>query len=189
MPFGLCNAPSTFQRCMKAIFHDMVEDFMEVFMDDFLVFDNSFDNCLANLDRMLAREGIVLWHKLAGSGIEVDKAKIDVIAKLPYLTNVKGVRSFLGHVGFNIKIKDKNGAENLAADHLSRLENPELEVLTESEIADDFPDEYLMMLRAKSIDGEPWYADFVNYIMGRVIPPNWNLEKRKRFLSQAKNHF
>ncbi|GJW52731.1 putative nucleotidyltransferase, ribonuclease H [Tanacetum coccineum] len=118
MPFGLCNAPATFQRCMTAIFHDMVEDFMEVFMDDFSVFGNSFDCCLANLDRMLARceetnlvlnwekchfmvkEGIVLGHKISGAGIEVDRAKIDVIAKLPYPTNVKGVRSFLGHAGF-----------------------------------------------------------------------------------------
>ncbi|GJW50241.1 reverse transcriptase domain-containing protein [Tanacetum coccineum] len=55
MPFGLCNAPATFQRCTTAIFHDMVEDFMKVFMDDFSVFDNSFNCCLDNLDRMLAR--------------------------------------------------------------------------------------------------------------------------------------
>ncbi|GKA90098.1 reverse transcriptase domain-containing protein [Tanacetum coccineum] len=55
MLFGLCNAPATFQRCMTAIFHDMVEDFMEVFMDDFSVFNNSFDQCLNNLDKMLGR--------------------------------------------------------------------------------------------------------------------------------------
>ncbi|GJS29667.1 reverse transcriptase domain-containing protein [Tanacetum coccineum] len=103
---------------MTAIFHDMVEDFMEVFMDDFLVFGNSFDCCLANLDRMLTRceetnlvlnwekchfmvkEGIVLGHKISRAGIKVDRAKIDVIAKLPYPTNVKRVRSFLGHAGF-----------------------------------------------------------------------------------------
>ncbi|GJU55002.1 putative nucleotidyltransferase, ribonuclease H [Tanacetum coccineum] len=118
MPFGLCNAPATFQRCMTAIFHDMVEDFMKVFMDDFSIFGNSFDQCLNNLDKMLGRceetnlvlnwekchfmvkEGIVLGHKIYGKGIEVDKAKIDVIAKLPYPSNVKGVRSFLGHGGF-----------------------------------------------------------------------------------------
>nr|GEU76111.1 DNA-directed DNA polymerase [Tanacetum cinerariifolium] len=47
MPFGLCNAPGTFQRCMLAIFHDMVEKTMEVFMDDFSVFGNSFKNCLS----------------------------------------------------------------------------------------------------------------------------------------------
>ncbi|GJX63015.1 reverse transcriptase domain-containing protein [Tanacetum coccineum] len=118
MLFGLCNAPTTFQRCMTAIFHDMMEDFMEVFMDDFSVFGNSFNQCLNNLDKMLSRceetnlvlnwkkfhfmvkEGIVLGHKISGKGIEVDKAKINVISKLPYPTNVKGVRIFLGHAGF-----------------------------------------------------------------------------------------
>ncbi|GJS45427.1 reverse transcriptase domain-containing protein [Tanacetum coccineum] len=55
MPFGLCNAPGTFQRCMMAIFHDMIEKTMEVFMDDFLVFGNSFENCLSRVDKMLQR--------------------------------------------------------------------------------------------------------------------------------------
>ncbi|GJR75200.1 reverse transcriptase domain-containing protein [Tanacetum coccineum] len=118
MPFGLCNAPGTFQRCMMAIFHDMIEKTMEVFMDDFSVFGNSFKNCLSRVDKMLQRcedtnlclnwekshfmvkEGIVLGHKISKKGIEVDKAKIDVIAKLPHPTTVKGVRSFLGHAGF-----------------------------------------------------------------------------------------
>ncbi|GJX71781.1 reverse transcriptase domain-containing protein [Tanacetum coccineum] len=118
MPFGLCNAPGTFQRCMLAIFHDMVEKTMEVFMDDFSIFGNSFENCLSRLEKMLQRcedtnlclnwekshfmvkEGIVLGHKISKNGIEVDKAKIDVIAKLPHPTTVKGVRSFLGHAGF-----------------------------------------------------------------------------------------
>ncbi|GJY06850.1 reverse transcriptase domain-containing protein [Tanacetum coccineum] len=118
MPFGLCNAPGTFQRCMMAIFHDMIEETMEVFMDDFSVFGDSFSSCLSHLDKMLKRcedtnlvlnwekchfmvkEGIVLGHKISKSGIEVDKAKVDVIAKLPHPTSVKGVRSFLGHAGF-----------------------------------------------------------------------------------------
>ncbi|GJR39148.1 reverse transcriptase domain-containing protein [Tanacetum coccineum] len=118
MPFGLCNAPGTFQRCMMAIFHDMIEKTMEVFMDDFSVFGDSFSSCLANLDKMLKRcedtklalnwekshfmvkEGIVLGHKISRKGIEVDKAKIDVISKLPHPTTVKGIRSFLGHAGF-----------------------------------------------------------------------------------------
>ncbi|GJW96087.1 hypothetical protein Tco_0177895 [Tanacetum coccineum] len=62
--------------------------------------------------------------------IEVDRAKIDVIAKLPYLTNVKGVRSFIRHAGFYRRLRIKKGAENLAADHLSRLENPDLGAFT-----------------------------------------------------------
>nr|GFB21659.1 reverse transcriptase domain-containing protein [Tanacetum cinerariifolium] len=117
MPFGLCNAPGTFQRCILAIFHDMVEKTMEVFMDDFSVFGNSFENCLSRLYKMLQRcedtnlclnwekshfmvkEGIVLGHKISKNKIEVDRAKVDVIAKLPHPTTVKGVRSFLGHAG------------------------------------------------------------------------------------------
>nr|GFA64049.1 hypothetical protein CTI12_AA107640 [Tanacetum cinerariifolium] len=56
MPFGLCNALGTFQRCMMAIFHDMIEKTMEVFMDDFSVFGNSFQSCLSHLERMLKRK-------------------------------------------------------------------------------------------------------------------------------------
>ncbi|GJU11799.1 reverse transcriptase domain-containing protein [Tanacetum coccineum] len=118
MPFGLCNAPATFQRCMLAIFHDMIEKSVKVFMDNFSVFENSFDKCLNNLDKMLqhckdphfvlnwekchfmVKEGIVLGHKVSSAGLEVDKAKVDVISKLSPPTNIKGVRSFLGHAGF-----------------------------------------------------------------------------------------
>ncbi|GJW68498.1 putative nucleotidyltransferase, ribonuclease H [Tanacetum coccineum] len=333
MPFGLCNVPTTFQRCMTAIFHDIVEDFMEVFMDDFSVFGNSFDQCLDNLDKMLGRceetnlvlnwekchfmvkEGIVLGHKISEKGIEVDKAKIDVIAKLPYLTNVKGVRNskfefsedckkafnklkeklttaptiiysdwnvpfelmcdasdfavgavleqiidgkfkpiyyvsktlndaqahytttekellivvfsfdkfrpylilsktivYTDHSalkylfskqdakprlirwvlllqGFNIGIKDKKGAENLAVDHLLRLENPNIGELAEEEIANKFLDEHLMILKAKLNDEEPWYADYVNCIVGKVVPPKWTPKRRKRFFSQVRNYF
>nr|GEV83319.1 reverse transcriptase domain-containing protein [Tanacetum cinerariifolium] len=89
MPFGLCNAPGTFQRCMVVIFHDMIEKTMEVFMDDFL------EKC-----HFMVKEGIVLDHKISKNGLEVDLSKVDVIAKLPYPTTVKGVRSFLGHAGF-----------------------------------------------------------------------------------------
>ena len=118
MPFGLCNAPGTFQRCMMAIFSYMVEKTIEVFMDDFSVFGNSFDNCLENLRSALIRceetnlvlnwekchfivqEGIVLGHWISTRGIEVDKAKIEAIEKLPPPSSVKNIRSFLGHAGF-----------------------------------------------------------------------------------------
>ncbi|PIN24288.1 DNA-directed DNA polymerase [Handroanthus impetiginosus] len=95
MPFRLCNAPATFQRCMMAIFTDMVENFLEVFMDDFSIYENSFDECLNNLSK-----GIVLGHKVSNRGIEVDKAKLETIEKLPPRTSVKVVRSFLEHTGF-----------------------------------------------------------------------------------------
>src|SRR3954447_1654897 len=55
MPFGLCNAPPTFQRCMSAIFHGFCGEIMEVFMDDFSVYGTSFDHCLHNLNKVLQR--------------------------------------------------------------------------------------------------------------------------------------
>ena len=106
--------PATFQRCMIAIFHD----FIKQFMDDFTIFGSSFDDCLHHLQLVLqrceevslvlnwekchfmVREGIVLGHVISSRGIEVDRAKIDIISKLPPPTSVKGVRSFLGHAGF-----------------------------------------------------------------------------------------
>ncbi|GJS83000.1 reverse transcriptase domain-containing protein [Tanacetum coccineum] len=58
MPFDLCNAPGTFQRCTMAIFHDMIEKTMEVFMDDFSVFGNSFENCLSRLDKVRRHQSL-----------------------------------------------------------------------------------------------------------------------------------
>ncbi|GJW13231.1 reverse transcriptase domain-containing protein, partial [Tanacetum coccineum] len=142
MPFGLCNAPGTFQRCMMAIFHDMIEETMEVFMDDFSVFEDSFSSCLSYLDKMLKRcedtnlvlnwekchfmvkEGIVLGHKISKSRIEVDKAKVDVIAKLPYPTSVKGVRIFLGHAGFYRRFIQDFSKIALPMTHLLEKETP-----------------------------------------------------------------
>ena len=118
MPFDLCNAPATFQRCMMSIFSDMVEDTIEVFMDDFSVVGDSFEDCLAHLANVLqiceecnlvlnwekchfmVNEGIVLGHQISKNGIEVDKAKIEVIEKLPPPISIKGIQSFLGHASF-----------------------------------------------------------------------------------------
>ncbi|KAL6319127.1 hypothetical protein AAG906_011206 [Vitis piasezkii] len=100
MPFGLCNAPATFQRCMLSIFSDMVERIMEVFMDDITVYGGTFEECLVNLEAVLnrciekdlvlnwekchfmVRQGIVLGHIISEKGIEVDKAKVELIVKL-----------------------------------------------------------------------------------------------------------
>ncbi|GJT14235.1 reverse transcriptase domain-containing protein [Tanacetum coccineum] len=276
MPFGLCNAPATFQRCMLAIFHDMIEESVEVFMDDFSVFGNSFDKCLNNLDKMLQRckdahlvlnwekchfmvkEGIVLGHKVSSAGLEVDKAKINVISKLPPPTNIKGVRSFLGHVSFyrrfikdflkitrpltkllekdtsfefddecqkafeilkekltcahvivspnwnllfelmcdasdfavgavlefDIEIKDKKGTKNVAADHLSRIENDESS--DDSEVDDNFPGETLMEINTKN---EPWFADFANYLVADIIPKGMTYQQKNKFFSDLKHYF
>ncbi|GJZ58016.1 reverse transcriptase domain-containing protein [Tanacetum coccineum] len=199
MPFALYNASATFQRCMLAIFHDMIEESVEVFMDDFSVFRNSFDNCLNNLNKMLqcckdanlvlnrekchfmVKEGIVIGHKVSGVGLEVDEAKIDFLkiarplTKLlekdtPFEFNDECHDAFnslkekltctpvimslnwnllfelmcdasdfaVGAVlEFNIEIKDKKGTENVAADHLSWIENDETS--DDSDVDDKFP--------------------------------------------------
>ncbi|GJZ57944.1 reverse transcriptase domain-containing protein [Tanacetum coccineum] len=362
MPFGLCNAPGTFQRCMMVIFHDMIEETMEVFMDDFSVFGDSFSSCLSHLDKMLKRcedtnlvlnwekchfmvkEGIVLGHKILKSRIEVNKAKVDVIAKLLHSTSVKGVQSFLGHVGFyrrfiqdfskiarpmthllekdtpfifskeciesfnilkkklteapilvapdwdlpfeimcdasdyavgavlgqrktkhfqpihyasktmtdaqahytttekellavvyafekfrpylvlsktivytdhsalkyllakqdakprllrwilllqefDVIIRDKKGAENLAADHLSRLENPHQDVLENKEITETFPLETLGMVTFRGDDSTPWFADFSNYHAGNFIVKGMSSQQKKKFFKDVKHYF
>ncbi|XP_057802812.1 uncharacterized protein LOC131018106 [Salvia miltiorrhiza] len=351
MPFGLCNAPGTFQRCMMSLFSDMIESCIEIFMDDFTVHGDSFDHCLTNLEQVLqrcvdtnlvlnfekchfmVREGIVLGHVISARGVEVDKAKIDLIVKLPYPSNVKEIRAFLGHAGFyrrfikdfaktaqpltrllhqdvsfvfddkckeafdllksrltsapiiqppiwgepfeimcdasdfavgavlgqkvgkeshviyyasktlnpaqcnytttekellaivfacekfrsyligskvvvysdhaalkyllskkeskprlirwilllqelDLEIKDKKGAENLVADHLSRLQT----VSDGMPIPDDFPDEQLL-----HIDGNtPWYADLVNFLTAGVFPKGMETARKNKLRSQAK---
>ncbi|GJR12630.1 reverse transcriptase domain-containing protein [Tanacetum coccineum] len=327
MPFGLCNAPGTFQRCMVAIFHDMIKKTMEVFMDDFSVFGDSFSSCLSHLDKMLQRcedtnlvlnwekchfmvkEGIVLGHKISKNGIEVDKAKVDVIAKLPHPTTVKGIRSFLGHAGFyrrfiqdfskiarpmtrlleketpfifskecieafetlklkltqapilvapdwdlpfeimcdasdfavgavlgqrktkyfqpihyesktmteaqahytttekellaaprllrwilllqefDVHIRDKKGAENLAADHLSRLENPHHNKLENKEITETFPLETLGSVALRSDDSTPWFADFANYHAGNFVVKGMSSQQKNKFFKDVKHYF
>nr|GEX80764.1 reverse transcriptase domain-containing protein [Tanacetum cinerariifolium] len=181
MPFGLCNAPSTFQRCILAIFHDMVEKKMEVFMDDFSVFGNSFKNCLSRLDKMLQRcedtnlslnwekihfmvkEGIVLGHKISKNGIEVDNVKIDVIAKLPHPTTVKGVRSF--------------------------LENPYKNVLDPKEINETFSLETLSMVTFRGDSSALWFADFANYHAGNFIVKGMTSQQKNKFFKDVKHYF
>ncbi|GJT59203.1 reverse transcriptase domain-containing protein [Tanacetum coccineum] len=320
MPFGLCNAPGTFQRCMMVIFHDMIEKTMEVFMDDFSVFWDSFDSCLSNLENMLkwcedtnlvlnwekchfmCREGIVLGHKILKSGIEVDHAKVDVIAKLPHPTTVKGdcihafelfkrrlyeasilvvpdwnlpfelmcdasdfaIGAVLGqrrskhfqpiHYAsktmteaqihytttekemlavvyafekfwpylvlsksivytdhsalkylmnkqdakprllrwvlllqeFDITIRDKKGSENLAADHLSRLENPHKDVLENKDINEHFPLETLGVISSEST---PWFADYANFHAGNFIIKGMTTQQKKKFFKDVKHYF
>ncbi|KAJ9567664.1 hypothetical protein OSB04_003630 [Centaurea solstitialis] len=137
MPFGLCNAPATFQRCMTAIFQDMIENCMEVFMDDFSVFGNSFDDCLSSLDRVLTRceeshlvlnwekchfmvrEGIVLGHKISKDGLEVDKAKIDT-------DNTKIIHVLVAHNRFGGRGTEKyekrrENVKNAQSQHIRHL--------------------------------------------------------------------
>nr|GEY69458.1 DNA-directed DNA polymerase [Tanacetum cinerariifolium] len=239
MPFRLCNAPSTFQRCMMAIFHDMIEQTMEVFMDDFLVFGDSFSTCLTNLEKMLKRPMSHLLEKNAPfvfsddcvQAFQILKKKLTEASILIALNwdqpfelmcdaSVFAVRAVLGqqiekhfrsiHYAskkitenytitekemlalvyafekfrsylimnksivytdhsalkylfakkdakarllrwillqeFDYKVIDTKGAENYAADHLSRLENPYENVLNPKEINEFFPLEMISKL-------------------------------------------
>ncbi|GJT91214.1 zf-CCHC domain-containing protein [Tanacetum coccineum] len=139
---------------MLAIIHDMIEESVEVFMDDFSVFENSFENCLNNLDKMLkhckdanlvlnwekchfmVKEGIVLGHKYPEQDLKSTKQK-----------------------SIN---KRQKCAENVVADYLSRIENDETN--EDDEIDDNFPDETLMEISTKEI---PWdLVDIVKYRVG-----------------------
>ena len=341
---------------MMAIFSDMVERTIEIFKDNFSVMGNSFDNCLENLRNVLARcedtnlvlnwekchfmvqEGIVLGHRISARGIEVDRANIEAIEKLPPSSSVKGIRSFLGHAGFyrrfikdfsqiakplsnllvqgipfefdsqclhafsvlkdklisapivvaldwsfpfelmcdasdfaigavlgqkrekifqviyyasitlndaqlnyattekellaivfafdkfrpylignkvevhtdhsaikylmtkkdakprlirwvlllqefDVEIKDKKGTENLVADHLSRLQGARDDV----PVNDEFPDEKLLSIEVKR--AVPWFADYVNYLVAKVVPSEFNYQQKKRFFAHLKHYY
>ncbi|GJW54734.1 reverse transcriptase domain-containing protein [Tanacetum coccineum] len=215
----------------------------------------------------MVKDGIVLGHKVSGSGIEVDKAKIEAIFRLPYPTNVKAIRSFVGHAGFyrrfikdfsqiahpitqllvkdapfnfskeciqtfdklklleqridkhfkpihyarqtmdegqenyttvekellvvilllqefDIVIRDKKGAENLATDHLSRLENLDLKKLTKAEIRDLFLEERLMVISDKN--KEPWMShSYSNSVLTESYKGVWPEMRRHKFFDNV----
>nr|GEW90422.1 reverse transcriptase domain-containing protein [Tanacetum cinerariifolium] len=210
MPFGLCNAPGTFQRCMMVIFHDMIEKTMEVFMDDFSVFGNSFQSSLSHLERMLKRkltEAPILiapdWDMPfelmfdasdyaipAVLGQRQDKhfkpihyaSKTMTEAESNYtktkkemLTVVYAFEKFRSYlilnksIEFTFKVIDTTGAENLAADHLSRVENPHQNVLDPKEINESFPLETINLVSTRGNQSTLWFADFANYHAGNFV--------------------
>nr|GEW41252.1 reverse transcriptase domain-containing protein [Tanacetum cinerariifolium] len=301
MPFGLCNAWARFKERMLKQCEDT--------------------NLCLNWEKshFMVKEGIVLGHKISKNRIGVDKAKVDVIAKLPHPTTVKGIRSFFGHAGFyrrfikdfskiarpmtrllekdtpfffskecveafqtlkrklteapiliapdwdltfelmcdasdfaiesnctttkkemlavvhafekfwsylimnkiivymhhsalkylfakkdskarllcwvlllqefTFKVIDTKGAENLATDHLSRLENPNQNVLDPKEINESFPLETLNMVSFRGNSSTPWFADFANYHAGNFIVKGMSFQQKNKFFKDAKHYF
>ena len=84
---------------------------------------------------------------------------------------------------FDVEIKDKKGTENLVADHLSRLEGARDDV----PVNDEFPDKKLFAVEDKR--EVPWSADYVNYLVAKVIPPEFNYQKKKRFFAHLKHYY
>jgi hypothetical protein len=100
---------------MMVLFSEFIEEIVDVFMDDFSVYGKTFMDCLANFDKVLMRcagvdlvlnwekchfivkQGIVLGHVISERGIEVEKAKVETVEQLPPPTDVKSLKSFLGH--------------------------------------------------------------------------------------------
>ncbi|GJS89914.1 reverse transcriptase domain-containing protein [Tanacetum coccineum] len=271
---------------------------------------SSIDEPPEEKSHFMVKEGIVLGHKISKNGIEVDKAKVDVIAKLPHPTTVKGIRSFLGHAEFYRRfiqdfskiarpmtrllekdtpfffskecieafqtlkkklteapilvapdwdlpfelmcdasdfaigavlgqrktkhfqpihyasktmtdaqahytttekellavVRDcsggfssfknlisssviKKGAENLAADHLSRLENPHQSVLDKKEINETFPLETLSMVSFRGDSSTPWFADFANYHAGNFVVKGMSSQQKNKFFKDVKHYF
>nr|GEY13243.1 reverse transcriptase domain-containing protein [Tanacetum cinerariifolium] len=181
MPFGLCNAPGTFQRCMMVIFHDMIEKTMEVFMDDFSVFGNSLSTCLTNLENMLKSDyavGAVLGQRIEKHFRPIYYAsKTMNQAEANYTTTEKEMladakarllRWILLLQEFDFKVIDTRGAKNYAADHLSRLKNLYENVFDPKEINETFPLESLNKVAYKD-PSTPWFADLANYHAGNFI--------------------
>ncbi|GJR59147.1 reverse transcriptase domain-containing protein [Tanacetum coccineum] len=121
----------------------------------------------------MVKEGIVLGHRISKSWIEVDQAKFDVIAKLPHLTTVKGIRR----------------AENLAADHLSRLENPHQGDHEKKKITETFPLETLGHISSRGDSSTPWFVDFANYHAGNFVVKGIPSQQKKKFFKDVKHYF
>nr|GEW71283.1 reverse transcriptase domain-containing protein [Tanacetum cinerariifolium] len=186
-----------FRRCMMAIFHDMIEKMME------------------EKYHFMVKEGIVLSYKSSMFEIKVDRAKVDVIAKLPHLISVKVLLKtivYMDHSAlkyvlakqddkprllwwilllqeFDVIIRDKKGAENLAADHFSRLENPHQDEIEKKEITKTYPLENLGMLSFHGDSSTSWFPDIANYQVRIFIVKGMSSQQRKKFFKDVKKYF
>ncbi|GJX36413.1 reverse transcriptase domain-containing protein [Tanacetum coccineum] len=159
------------QRRVNPKIHEVIKQEVIKLLDAGLIypiFDSPWEK-----SHFMVKEGIVLGHKISKNGIEVDKAKVDVIAKLPHPTTIKGIRR----------------AENLAADHLSRLENPHQSVLDKKEINETFPLETLSMVSFRGDSSTPWFADFANYHAGNFVVKGMSSQQKNKFFKDVKHYF
>nr|GEY81526.1 reverse transcriptase domain-containing protein [Tanacetum cinerariifolium] len=218
MPFGLCNAPGTFQRCMMAIFHDMIEQTMEVFMNDFSVFGKLTEAPILiapNWDQpfeLMCDASDIAVGAVLGQRIEKHfrpiyyASKTMTGAESNYTTTEKEMlavvyafekfRSYLIMnkiiilllQEFDFKVVDTKGAENYAADHLSRLENPYENVFDPKEINEFFPLETISKL-AHHDQSTSWFANFANYHARKFIIKGMSTQQKNKFFKDVKHYF
>nr|GEW46029.1 reverse transcriptase domain-containing protein [Tanacetum cinerariifolium] len=272
------------QRRVNLKIHDVIKKEVLKLLDAGLIYpisDSPWEK-----SHFMVKESIVLGHKISKEGIKVDKAKVDVIAKLPYPTTIKGIHSFLCHVSFyrrfiqdflkiarpmtcllekdtpfffskecvealqplkrnlsavlgqrqekhfrpihyasktmteaesnytttgkkmltekdskarllrwvlllqdfTFKVIDTKGAENLAADHLSRLENTHQNVLDPKEINESFPLETLNMVSFRGNSSTLWFSNFANYHAGNFVVKGMSSQQKNKFFKDVKHY-
>nr|GFB94249.1 reverse transcriptase domain-containing protein [Tanacetum cinerariifolium] len=193
-----------------------VEKMMEVFMDDFSVFGNSFENCLSRLDKMLQRPihyasktmtdeesnytttekeilAIVYAFEKFWSYLIMNKSIVHTNHfTLKYLFAKKDAKARLLRwvlllYEFDFKVLDTKGAEKLAADHLSRLENLYVNMLDPKKINETFPFETLSMVTFRGDSSAPWFADFANYHAGNFIVKGMSSQQKNKFSKDVKH--
>nr|GEY37632.1 reverse transcriptase domain-containing protein [Tanacetum cinerariifolium] len=156
------------QRRVNPKIHEVIKKEVIKLLDAGLIYpisDSPWEKCY-----FMVKEGIVLGHKISKSEIKVDRAKVDVIAKLHHSTSVKG-------------------AENLKADHLSRLENPYKSDLEKKEINETFPSETLGMISFNSNSTTPWFVDILNYHARNFIVKGMSSQQKKKCFKDVKHYF
>nr|GEY06024.1 reverse transcriptase domain-containing protein [Tanacetum cinerariifolium] len=195
---------------------------IEVFMDDFSVFGNSFGTCLSHLEKMLQRcedtnlclnweksrfmvkEGIFLDYKISKNGIEVDKAKVDVIAKLPHPTTVKGAVLGQRHEKHFRPIHYASKTMTEAKSHYTMMEKEMLAVVYAFEkfqsylimnksivYTDHSSLKYLFAKKDSKVRllRTPWFVDFTNYHAGNFIVKGMSSQQKNKFFKDVKHYF
>nr|GFB81561.1 reverse transcriptase domain-containing protein [Tanacetum cinerariifolium] len=173
MPFGLCNAPGTFQRYFSKISRPMTHLLEK---DSPFIFSNECIQAFRTLKDKLTEAPILIapnWDQ----PFELMCDASDYV-----------VGAVLGQREFDFKVIDTRGAENYAADHLLRLENPYENIFDPKEINETFSLESLNKV-AHNDPSTPWFADLANYHAGNFIIKGMTSQQKQKFFKDARHYF